>query len=363
MFKIFAAPSQHASIVSPFVDFLMVGGLTFAVFVIAYLPIWENMPADSLYIIGFWLIFVVNFPHFIHGYQVLYKNYGQKIRNNQAGTASRVRYIIAGIVSPLMLAGFLIYGALQPTTQIIGYGANIMFFFVGWHYVKQGYGILMMLSVRKKVFFDDVEKKVLLANAYIVWMFSWLQFNFVFDRDVFHDIPFALLDIPSAFMLAAKAALVIWTIGALFFLIKKFDRLQTLSFNGLTAYACALYGWVLLAYINPLALIFIPALHSLQYLLFVWKLAYEKTKERTQAADVRSIFKSMLPFLAVGFGGGLVFFYWLPTSLDKMVAYNADVFGPQLFMFMFMIFLNVHHYFIDFAIWRRENPELQYLFR
>lgn len=352
---------MQASIVSPVADFFMVGGLTFVIFAISYLPIWDTVPKEFLRKAGFYLTFVLNFPHFIHGYQLLYKDYGQKISDAKAGAASRVRYVIAGIVSPLALIGFLAYGAMQPTAQIIGYGANIMLFLVGWHYVKQGYGILMMLSVRKKVFFDALEKKILLANAYIVWLFSWLHLNFSIDRDVFHDIPVTMLDVPPQIMMAAKAALIVWTIGIAFFLVKKFDRLKTLSFNGFTAYICALYGWVLFAYINPLALIFIPALHSLQYLLFVWKLAYEKTKESADA--VQSVLKAMLPFLGVGFTGGLAFFYLLPTNLDKMALYDVGVFGPQLFMFMFMIFLNVHHYFIDFAIWRRENPELQYLFR
>ncbi|HBR68736.1 MAG TPA: hypothetical protein DEA55_05095 [Rhodospirillaceae bacterium] len=356
-----ARPIQ-TSIVSPVADFLMVGGLTFVIFAISYLPIWDTVPKEFLRTAGFYLTFVLNFPHFIHGYQLLYEDYGRKISDIKAGMASRIRYIIAGIVSPLALIAFLAYGAMQPTVQIIGYAANAMLFLVGWHYVKQGYGILMMLSVRKKVFFDNIEKRILLANAYIVWLFSWLHLNFSIDRDVFHDIPVTMLDVPPQIMGAANAALIVWTIGIAVFLVKKFDRLKTLSFNGFTAYACALYGWVLFAFINPLALIFIPALHSLQYLLFVWKLAYEKTRESVGGA-ARSVFKDMLPFLAVGFTGGLVFFYLLPTNLDKMELYDVSIFGPQLFMFMFMIFLNVHHYFIDFAIWRRENPELQYLFR
>ena len=70
----------------------------------------------------------------------------------------------------------------------------------------------------------------------------------------------------------------------------------------------------------------------------------------------------MLPFLAVGLGGGALFFYALPMQMDKNMPYAPEIFGPQLFMFCFMIFLNVHHYFIDFAIWRRDNPEMKYLF-
>ena len=71
----------------------------------------------------------------------------------------------------------------------------------------------------------------------------------------------------------------------------------------------------------------------------------------------------MVPFLTVGFGAGAVLFVWLPITLDKMVTYNQEVFGSHLFVFAFLIFMNVHHYFIDFAIWRRDNPEMKYLFK
>ena len=53
-----------------------------------------------------------------------------------------------------------------------------------------------------------------------------------------------------------------------------------------------------------------------------------------------------------------------PTSpscacrLDHLGAtYDTELFGATMFMFMFWIFINLHHYFLDNVIWRRENPE------
>ncbi len=34
----------------------------------------------------------------------------------------------------------------------------------------------------------------------------------------------------------------------------------------------------------------------------------------------------------------------------------ARFFGPTLFMFVFWIFVNVHHDFLDSVMWPRENP-------
>ena len=64
----------------------------------------------------------------------------------------------------------------------------------------------------------------------------------------------------------------------------------------------------------------------------------------------------MLPFLIFGFGAGALCLFFIPWQLDAHIAYKTDIFGPRLFTFCFLIFLNTHHYFIDFAIWRRDNP-------
>ena len=44
--------------------------------------------------------------------------------------------------------------------------------------------------------------------------------------------------------------------------------------------------------------------------------------------------------------------------------YDRGIFGSQMFLFMFAIFINVHHYFLDNVMWRRENPDIaKYLLR
>ena len=35
--------------------------------------------------------------------------------------------------------------------------------------------------------------------------------------------------------------------------------------------------------------------------------------------------------------------------------------GPTPFIAAFFVFLNVHHYFMDFVVWRRENPNTRWL--
>lgn len=60
---------------------------------------------------------------------------------------------------------------------MLGFGINLIGFLVGWHYVKQGCGMLIVDAVLKKNYFSDQEKRVLSLNAYAVWIMSWLYAN------------------------------------------------------------------------------------------------------------------------------------------------------------------------------------------
>ena len=55
----------------------------------------------------------------------------------------------------------------------------------------------------------------------------------------------------------------------------------------------------------------------------------------------------------LGFAG----FWGLPLLLQAAVDYDRTLFGDYLFLFVSWIFINVHHYFIDNVLWRRDNPE------
>ena len=56
---------------------------------------------------------------------------------------------------------------------------------------------------------------------------------------------------------------------------------------------------------------------------------------------------------------GFLSFYGIPHVLDKYVDYSRLVYGPEFFLFSSVIFINIHHYFIDFAIWRRGNKNIK----
>ena len=64
-------------------------------------------------------------------------------------------------------------------------------------------------------------------------------------------------------------------------------------------------------------------------------------------------------FIVVGTAIGVLAFWIAPILLSATVPYDKELFGVTLFLFIFFIFINVHHYFLDNVMWRKENPDIK----
>ena len=356
----------------PVVDFLFLGGASLFILPICLL-LPDSLEPEVLFY-AWMLAHVINHPHFANSYQIFYRNFSGKAFGADYAPSLRARYIFAGIAVPFLLIAFLVTGMTQPDARMLGFGANIMGFFVGWHYVKQGYGMLIVDSVLKRQFFDAKEKKVFLIHAYIIWAYTWMSANVIIaERDLLgikhytFDLPDPLLHIALALVVASGAA-ALWTLAR-----KWRANGGSLPLNGLVAYAVTLYLWQAFR-LDPKFVLIVPALHSLQYLLVVWRYQLNREAARAPAGDASSIdsLRRFMPslklrrfasFIAVGLVLGFLGFWGIPMTLDVALSYDKEIFGTKMCMFAFWIFINVHHYFLDNVMWRGENPDTrQYLF-
>ncbi len=366
-----ATPQKY--LFGPVTDFLMLGGSAFLILPVLFLvPLEYEGPLAATMV---FVAYVVNYPHFAHSYQLFYRNFGRKVTGDGYDRSLQLRYIFAGIVVPLLMAGFFAYGAAAANTRLLGYATNAMFFFVGWHYVKQGYGMLMVDAVLKRKFFDDRDKKVLLVNSYAVWILSWLQTNTAVTQGKYYGLDYYTFAAPSWITDIALWAAIASTAVTVLMLINRWRKNGgKLPYNGTVAYVASLYLWILIVRINPLWLLVVPALHSLQYLAVVWRYQTNVERDSSDAANdpqprILSFLGPLYRFRLLGFivGGtalGYLGFSLIPSALTALVPYDREVLGSSLFFFIVLIFINVHHYFLDNVMWRRGNPEVsKYLFR
>jgi hypothetical protein len=348
----------------PLVDFFCLGGGSLLLLLpLLLVPVTPTLRLDF----AFWALVVahiVNHPHFAHSYQIFYGGFRGKAFGHTFEPWLRRRYLFAGLVVPVLLLAYLLATIAIGSAAALGYAANAMFFLVGWHYVKQGYGMAMLDAAMKRRFFTAGEKKVLLWNGHAGWLLSWLLANRVVSEINYWGLALYSFAAP-AWLIDLATAAAVCTTGALLVMVvrKAHKEGWQLPWNGLLAYAVSLYAWLLFARVNPLFLAFVPAFHSLQYLVVVWRYQLNRTQAEPDAGmrpgrllpSVGSLRLAL--FLALGILLGWLGFWGLPLWLNDTVAYDRAIFGPAVFLFVIWIFINIHHYFLDNVMWRRENPE------
>jgi hypothetical protein len=359
---------QNRSFFSPWVDFLCLGGGS-----LIALPILGILiPEGAAQQVGFWMLivsFFINHPHFAHSYQIFYGSCEQVMAASNADRALRRRYLWAGFALPLLFVSYFALSLVGNAPVMLRYAVNAMLFFSGWHYAKQGYGMLMIDAALKRNFFSDRTKKLLMVNAYACWALSWLLINRLVEERNFLGLSYYTLHVPGMAIVAAAAIAGGTTLVSLGLLVQHARKREcAFPVNGTAAYVAALYPWLFLRS-DPELLALIPAFHSLQYLLIVWRyrMNIETAKPDAHAPSslphVRNAALRFAVFVATGTALGFYGFYLAPTMLDRFVPYDHEQFGPRLFLFMFWVFINIHHYFIDNAMWRKENPHtLRHLF-
>ena len=122
----------------------------------------------------------MNHPHFAHSYQLFYQGFVRKAfppARAAGGGGLAARYRFAGIMVPAVLVAFFAAALGAGSAPLLGLAANFMFFTVGWHYAKQGYGILMLDAALKGVRLGSGERRRLLWNTHLAWVTNWLLVN------------------------------------------------------------------------------------------------------------------------------------------------------------------------------------------
>lgn len=307
---------------------------------------------------------VINDPHFSVTYLLFYRNVRDSL-GNKAAKWQRFRYVFAGYVVPTVLCAWAASALLTGSAKSLGWMIQGMFFLVGWHYVKQGFGVLSVLSLRRGVHFTLFERRAVLSHCILGWLFARAR-NFDPGRESEEKgVVYTSFAHPTWLYGLTLAGFALSTCWLLLGLGRKWKREQRLPWAPLTGFLITVWVWVVFSNVDPLLIYVIPALHSLQYLYFVYLLRSNQAREEHGAPLFRSSPKERLFRLALlALGLGWLLFHGLPGLLDAALVTKNDAQLPlgatPYFAALFTI-VNLHHYFMDSVIWRRDNPETRYL--
>jgi len=350
-------------------EFLLVGGLTPFLFPLSWL-LRKKLGLDAAeYAVGFTMFhaaFLINDPHFAVTYFLFYKDGRARAFGSVFDRAQRARYLVAGLVVPLLMLVWAATALATKSAAALGYLIQAMFFLVGWHYVKQGFGVLAVLGARRGVRFTPRERLAILAHCFAGWAYAWaspadpgteVEEKGVVYTTVAHS--HGLERVTHLVFLATIVPLV-WVLA------RKWRREGRLPiFTPLVALLCTVWAWTIYSSVDPLVRYVIPALHSVQYLYFVRLLRRNEAREREGPPWFERSASVRVGTLAVSaLGLGWLLFHLAPSALDGALVSRREAstaLGPTPYFAALFAFVNIHHYFMDHVIWRRDNPDTRYL--
>jgi hypothetical protein len=348
-------------------EFLLVGGLTPFLFLLSWL-LRRTLGLDAAeYAVGFTMFYgayLINDPHFAVTYRLFYEKLRLRAFSDVLPPRLRAGYWLVGALAPALLLVWAGVGLTSKSPAVLGALVQLMFLLVGWHYTKQGFGVMLVLSARRGTVYTARERLALLAHAYAGWGFAWanpadpgreVEEKGLVYQTWSHGV---WLERGLGVVLALSS---LWLALAL---ARKWQRERTLpALVPLCAFLCSIWSWSIFSSADPLVRYAIPALHSLQYLymVHVMKSAEARVLEAESGLS-RSARMGLLVVTALALG--VFLFHALPSALDGMLTPKASRLtdmGPTPYFAALYAVVNIHHYLMDAVIWRRDNPDTRYL--
>lgn len=348
-------------IVGPVWDFLLLGGASLFLIPLGFV----SFTAEQLLILGLFsyvISDVLNHPHFAASYIMFYRSFKEKFAPPYT-RFFQFRCFLAGVLMPLLMIVYFTYAIYVNNLTLLGYAANAMGFLVGWHYTKQGYGILILRSVFERRFFSAVEKHIFLVNGFIFWLLTWALANRYISQTEMWGVQYFTFALPAWFIGSLYLLSVAGAAAVLGVCVNRVLRGKgaVTTWGGIGIYLISVYIWLLGFMFSPALLLFIPAFHSLQYLTVVYR--FEQNRAAHTIADEKRRFQYLLLFASGAVLLGILGFWFVPGFLDGVQPRTYDglsqISGPAVFLFSFWVFINIHHYFLDNVLWKRDNQEIK----
>jgi len=333
--------SRRLYFVGPWVDFACAGGLSIVAFTAlrGFFPGQGSHAAVQLSAILLW---VVNWPHFS---ATSYRLYHRRDNVRQ--------YPVTATFAPLLV----LLGVLAS----IGYPERVAPFFVKlfliwspYHFSGQTLGVTLLYARRAGVPIGPVARRGLALFVFGSFLTQTLRFESGALGSAYYGVPYPALGVPPW---AADVALAATWIGGIAFvaLTLRASRAAKQSLAPIVLVpSIAQFIWFVPGSGEAAFVEFVPAFHSLQYLLIAWGVQLSERLDREPARSSRRVvgFESARWF-SINVAGGALLFWVLPRvfswggEIDFLFASGVVLAGVQ-----------IHHFFVDGVIWKLRDPSV-----
>lgn len=304
---------------------------------------------------------LVNFPHFIISYKIAYAR----------GFRFVMKHWFQLLFVPLALIGLFIYAykvftdpsPLPPIYNpfdfkngegLVSLLVMLMFFTVGWHYIKQTFGCMMVFGSFHNYRLSKFQRRCLLALLYAMVTANLLAAH-VGPPTIryFYGIRLFSLGLPMAFSLLNQIVVLGLAVAFVYFAIwRKWQTEGQLPPMTFVVPLVALSVWWLPIAKTPEFFLIVPFFHSLQYLPFAFKYERRRNESRNRRPGTGTF--QILFAIALGYCAFEVVPYFLNENHS-----TGELKNVMFFVIAAHVFINIHHYFIDNVVWKFHQPEVQ----
>src|SRR5688500_11966421 len=331
--------ARPPSILSPVVDFLCVGGLSIVVLV----PLLLSGRSD-LVLIGAgaqaWIATVVNMPHFMASYRLVYRS-----------RETILRHKWASIYIPAILAVYIVVAVweAQSSPVLVVILVSVSSAYLAWHYTGQVWGMMASYAYLGGQSFDKDERFLIRTGLRILlaWHVSWFLSTQLRDPSSVRPV----------YVIISAGTLVAFALG-LIGLAKMRRRTGKLPPARALVAWLAIFVWYAVMARDPKAIFWIQIAHALQYLAFPIRVELNRTAKSPKHSPAAVAGHMVL------YGIGLLGVSYVVSKVVPGTAMGivGDVFGEEpgrVAPVLLLMFINIHHYFTDGVIWKISNPEVR----
>lgn len=365
-----------------FLDFWLLGGasiLVWAVMAIAT-PLRQGWGIDqqfrNLAFTTLSLALVVNYPHFMLSYKLAYGRGRRFILTHwwQLLAVPALLALLLGVTYvyferpaqdvPLLARAAQLLRAWGVNAQVVAgprvgdvlltAAFNLMVLTIGWHYTRQVFGCMMVYAHFDGYALSPAQRRLTKSALFSVWMLTIIDNNLDGTFRQYAGFAYSSFDMPD---LAHPIAQAIVGLGFLLVAHQVFYANYRAtgrppSVNMVVPFVAIYVWWLPLTRQQEFYLLLTPLFHSLQYLAFAYKMEHG----RLQGASYRDA-RGTAVIVGVVLAGWLAF-ELLPGAADTRLA-TVDRWGFYFCVTAAMLFINIHHYFIDNAIWRFHDADVR----
>jgi hypothetical protein len=365
-----------------YLDFWLLGGASIAVWMVmfgleGFRTSWAiDEHYQHLTTTALSLSLLVNYPHFMVSYKLAYTRGPAFVRGHWWQLIAVPAVLVGAFVVAWVYYDVRVeqVPTLADAAEMVsGWGANVqvvsgprvgdliftllfnvMVLTLGWHYSKQAFGCMVVYAHYDGYALSPGQRRLIKWALFSLWLMVFVDRNLAGDFRAWRGFSYSALDLPDT---AAPLSQLLVAAGFVLVTTRVFWANYRASGQRPSATMLApfvsLYLWWLPQFRQEdYFFVLVPLFHGVQYLAFAYRV------EETRLRDTPNR-EAQATLLVMGLiVGGWLVFEMVPDSLDAWLG-TFDAWRIFFFFTAAMLFINIHHYFIDNVLWRFRDPRVR----